>query len=882
MRKKLIFIITIIFLFSYSVNTLGYDNQLDTINLNYKKVDTPPNCLIPHRLLQKPKIGLALSGGGARGLAQIGVLQVFEENDVELDFIVGVSMGAIVGGLYVAGYSPYELEEILKEINWTEIIIDTPPRNNLFISQKEERERSIIQLRMQGLKIVIPQSFTAGQKLSSILSDLAMKGFYPVNSDFNKLRIPFRALACDMVTGEKIMLKEGNLAEAMRASAAFPLMFSPVQKNNMLLVDGGLINNIPVDEVRTAGVDIVIAVNTTSKLHPKERLQAPWIIADQVTTIMQREKNREQQAKADVIISLNMEDQKSDNFQSIDTLIQAGRYETLKKIDQIKSIFKDIRQQNIPENYYEFSHIKIAGCSEQSLDSHISEIINQLQNKSISFKEIYLLLEKIYSTGIFSDVSLTINSPGEVELSLKKNPGFSQVVFHGNTVFSDSVLREQIKSLPHNPINYYRGKEDLKNIIKLYRESGYSLTQIKDVVLLNGVLYIHIDEGYISGIVTKGNNRTQKYVILREFPLKKGDIFNINKATQGINNIHSTGLFNNVSFEIEYNSNGILVILFLHEKPFTVFRFGARYDLEQKGKGLVELVDENVFGLGNNVSLQGLYGLREQRFDIKFRADRIRNTFLAYQLNFSYNEKSHYSYQDGKRTGEYKNINKDFSLKVGQQIKKLGMLSFILKIQNINLNKGEGYGFPIGNLDLQTLAMQSVVDTKDRHPFPTRGKYYHFFYELSSGTFLNSEISFFKIYSSFEQYFTFLKRNTIHPKVSWGASDVTTPYTEQFRLGGLSSFYGLNEDEFVGRYLFLSSIEYRYFFPFRTIFDFYWSFRLDLGSTWKNENDIKPLDLKRGIGTGLSLGTPLGPVHFAFGWSDKGKKVLYFSAGYQF
>ncbi|MBD3288899.1 BamA/TamA family outer membrane protein, partial [candidate division KSB1 bacterium] len=743
-------------------------------------------------------------------------------------------------------------------------------------------ERAIIQLRLQGLKVVIPQSFTAGQKLSSILSELTMKAFYPAYTDFNRLKLPFRALACDMVSGEKVLLKEGNLAEAMRASAAFPLMFSPVQKNDMLLVDGGLINNIPVDEVRETGVDIVIAINTTSKLHEKSRLQAPWIIADQVTTIMQREKNRDQLSNADVLISLNMDEQKSDNFDDIDTLIHAGRIEALKKLDKINAIYNSFKKSKIDNDVYRFNQITVSGYSPEVIDPGIRDFILQLTQGPISSEEIYSILEKIYTIGFFDDVSLIIKSPHVIQLNLKQNPVFSRVEFHGNTVFSDSILRNQIISPPCVPINYHAGKKDLKNIIRLYRDSGYSLAQIDNVALRDSVLNIYIAEGIISKIVTHGNNRTSKYVILREFPLQQGDIFNINKALLGINNIHSTGLFNNVSFEIERALEGLVVRLILNEKPFTVVRFGARYDLEQKGKGLLEIADENFLGSGNNISLQGLYGFREQGLNLKFRSDRILNTFLAYQLNLLYNGKNYHSYEEGERIGEYENVTKGLFLTVGQQIKRLGMLSLILSIKNIDLRKIEGAGYPTGRLDLKTISMQSIVDTKDRNPFPRKGKYYRFFYELSSGTFLNSEISYFKIYSSLEQFFTFRKRNTIHPKVSWGASDLTTPYPEQFRIGGLSSFYGLNEDEFVGRYLFLSSLEYRYFFPFRTIIDFYWSVRFDLGATWKSESDIKPLDLKRGIGTRLSLGTPVGPVHFGFGWSSQGKKVAYISAGYQF
>jgi N-acetylglucosamine kinase-like BadF-type ATPase len=163
-------------------------------------------------------------------------------------------------------------------------------------------------------------------------------------------------------SGNKVLIKDGNLAEAMRASATFPLVFSPVQKDSMLLVDGGLINNIPVDEVRAGGMDIVIAINATSNLHSKNQLQAPWVIADQVTTIMQRQKNKEQQNKADVLIQLNMENRKSGDFLNIDELINEGRKETNKKISLIKNTLKQHEQKKFPDIKYQIRNFDVKGC----------------------------------------------------------------------------------------------------------------------------------------------------------------------------------------------------------------------------------------------------------------------------------------------------------------------------------------------------------------------------------------------------------------------------------------------------------------------------------------------------------------------------------------
>ncbi len=842
-------------------------------SLRFSGQDAPPRCYFPHKFVHRPKICLALSGGGARGLAQIGVFQAFEENDIPIDFIVGVSMGSIVGGLYAAGYSPAQIHETLRKINWDQIVVDTPPRTNLFIGQKEARDRTIIQIRFKGLAPVIPQSLTAGQRMYSILTDLTMRAGYQSISDFDDLKIPFRALACDLISGQKIILREGDLAEAMRASATFPLLISPVHKDGMLLVDGGLINNLPVDEVNEFDVDLVIVVDTTSKLHEADRLQTPWIIADQVTSIMQREKLKDQRKKADILIQLDMEEKKSDDFVFIDELVAEGYLKAMAQIDNIRKLLKVSHQ----EQRYFVKQIEIEG----GLTSFDEKIIPDSKD-SLLTSEIYTILENIYHLGLFSQVDAEIDLNDHLIVHVTENPCFEKIVIKGNTIFPDSLIYSQILSIPHQPINYFQSRSDIQRIINLYREKGYSLARIQKIDFSGGTLEIDIDEGTISEISVSGNQRTKAYVIMREFRLKPGDIFNIDIANEGITDIHSTGLFTNVSFSIKPSINSYHLNIKVLEKPFSIFRMSARYDLKYKGSGFIELSDDNFFGSGNSLTLHGLYGFRNQSVKMQFRADRVFRSFLASQFDISHTRLEEYTYSKGKQIGNFQTINSGFSASIGQQIKRLGKLSFIARVNSINLKGLSGEGYPVGKMELKTLAIQSIVDTQNKYPFPTHGKYYKFFYEISSARFLNSQESFFKIFSCLESYYTFGKRNTIHQKISWGTSDLTTPFSEQFRLGGIASFYGLQENEFMGRHLFLSSLEYRYQFPFGFTFDVYWSIRYNLGATWQNAVDIKPGDFNHGIGTALSASTFWGPITLAYGTLGRGRNVIYFSAGYDF
>ncbi|MFZ5518107.1 MAG: patatin-like phospholipase family protein [Candidatus Zhuqueibacterota bacterium] len=857
----------------------------DTVRLQFGKIDYPPFCFFPHKFIERPTIGLALSGGGARGFAQIGAIQVLEENNIPIDVIVGTSMGSIIGGLYAAGYSPQQIESLAKSIDWSNLMVDTPPRSSLFIGQKQERSRTILQIRFKGLHLALPQAVTPGQKLTSILTNLTLKVDYQTNSDFDKLKIPFRALACDLISGQKILLRNGNLAEAMKASSAVPLLFAPVPRDSMLLVDGGLINNIPVDDVRENGADLVLAVDTASKLRPENKIAAPWEIADQVTTIMQKEKLNEQRDKADVLIKVDLNDYKSDSFQKVDNIIEAGRNETIRNIYQIQKLIQHAQTDSVSKTPLKVKDIHIAGIEDNSLKDIVLNIMNIKLGKMASRFDIANILKDTYETGYFEN-ALAICRTSHDSLSINfiffPNPHFCSAIFKGNTVFPDSILKRQLGCRKNLPINYLQSKEDIANIIRLYKSNGYALVQIDDIHIKNDTLFIDINEGQISSISIEGNERSKDFVILREFPLKPGDIFNLNKADDGINNIHSTNLFETVSLEVDRKNQLAHIVIKVRERAFSLLRFSYHHDLDRKNKALIELADENIFGSGNQLMMHSVYGPKEQRYSLTFRADRLFRSFITNDFNAFHSRENNYVYHEGNRTGEYQQQDYGFSFSLGQQIKRLGVFSAIASLNEIRLSPLNGFGYPTGKYALKTLTIQSIVDTQDRYPFPQNGKYYRFFYKMSSATFLNSEISFIKLFTSLDLYHTFLKRNTLHPKIIWGTSDLTTPFFEQYRLGGQNTFYGLYENEKIGRHIIVGSLEYRYLFPFAFPVDVYWSMRYDLGATWENSVDINPTDFNAGFGTSLDISTPVGPFSIAIGKIRSGQKVFYFSAGFNF
>ena len=250
---------------------------------------------------KRPKIGLALAGGGAKGLAHVGVLRVLEELNVPVDYIGGTSMGSIIGGLYASGLSADELEEILLEIDWQDVLEDETPRKDLAFRRKEEQRRYLIGLEL-GIKksgIVFPTGLKTGQKLYFMLQTLTL----PVTDveDFDRLPTPFRAVATDIHTSEAVVVDHGNLATAMRASMAIPTVFTPVVIDDRLLVDGGLSNNLPVDVVRAMGADIVIAVDLGAPLSDRQ-VESLIQVYSQTMRLLTRLNMEPQLAAADLVI----------------------------------------------------------------------------------------------------------------------------------------------------------------------------------------------------------------------------------------------------------------------------------------------------------------------------------------------------------------------------------------------------------------------------------------------------------------------------------------------------------------------------------------------------------------------------------------------------
>ena len=275
----------------------------------------------------RPRIGLVLSGGGARGAAHIGVLKVLDELHIPIDVIAGTSMGAVVGGLYASGLSGDDIARVAGSLNWQDAFRDRPPRQQLSFRRKAEDESLLVNfpLGISGGHFRLPKGLLQGQSLEMLLRQLTL----PVASisDFDRLPTPFRAVATDLATGDAVVMRSGDLATAVRASMSAPGVFVPVEHDGQVLVDGGIADNLPIDVARQMGVDVLIVVDVGAPLFSRDRLGSATTISNQMLSILIRRDAQRQLATLgprDIVIQPAMGDLSSFDFGIVPRAEDAG------------------------------------------------------------------------------------------------------------------------------------------------------------------------------------------------------------------------------------------------------------------------------------------------------------------------------------------------------------------------------------------------------------------------------------------------------------------------------------------------------------------------------------------------------------------------------
>ncbi len=414
---------------------------------------------LPAFAKQSPRVALVLSGGGARGGVHIGVLRVLEREGIPIDLIVGASYGALVGGLYSAGYSVDDLERIVVETDWWEMTRNSPDRRLLNLHRKPIVDRQMLALRLDNLDLKLPYGIFAGKKIQHFLYQLTIGATYRARNDFDRLPTPFRAIATDIVAGEQVVLKNGSLGTAIRASISIPGIFVPVSTEQTLLVDGGIVNNLPVDVALDAGADFVIAVDCATPLRSQKHEFEDFIdVIDQAVSFRIEEKKMANRKLAHVLIVPDLKGFDSGDFNRSHTVIPIGEEETEKHLNVIwkalqkfgvsKRVEKS-RPSMLPDDFdfrtwadipsdIVIDRVRIEGLERYTRGISIAEL-EKFINKPTSFRELEHESGRLYATGLFQTVDYQViyhedytelvfqvieNPPSELKMGLRYDNDF--------------------------------------------------------------------------------------------------------------------------------------------------------------------------------------------------------------------------------------------------------------------------------------------------------------------------------------------------------------------------------------------------------------------------------------------------------------------------
>ncbi len=358
----------------------------------------------------RPKVGLVLSGGGAKGFAYIGLLRVLEEVNLHLDYIAGTSIGSIIGGLYAAGYSPDQMERIVRAQNWDNLLNDVINRKYLNFEDKIYGENYIVDLPLQKKSISIKASLHEGQQINLMLNKF-FSPFYNVKS-FDNLPTPFLCIGTDLLTGEAVELNHGNLAMAVRSSMSIPGFFSPTHFQGKYLIDGGVINNFPVVNVKKKGIDYVIGGDVQSGLtKDPDQLNSIAKILDQVISFSRVAANKEAYKNTDMLIKFDVKYGMMD-FNSYDSIIAYGEkvarahYGQLKKFADSLNAIKPvpvIKHHTKPLDSLYVSKIEVKGLKNLN-NKFMMNFFKGMAGKKIALKDLEERITVAYGTNYFDHI----------------------------------------------------------------------------------------------------------------------------------------------------------------------------------------------------------------------------------------------------------------------------------------------------------------------------------------------------------------------------------------------------------------------------------------------------------------------------------------------
>ncbi len=779
----------------------------------------------------RPKIGLALSGGGALGFAHIGTLKLLDSLDIPIDYIAGTSMGGIAGALYAVGYSGAEIETLAYSLDWQELFTDQPTRPLLPFFQKIDAEKFQFEFGIRDFRPVDKGGVIAGQKIALTFARLVLP--YLHVHDFGQLPIPFRCVAVDLMTGNEVVLKSGSLPKAMRATMAVPSIFSPVEWGDSLLVDGGLLNNLPVDVVQDMGADFVIASVVRNPYKEKQELRTTLDVLAQSFNILRDNKLDYNADKADILIRCYLKGSTPADF------INA-------RIGRIISTGEIAAHNNL--------------------------------DKLLALKQQYHLTR--------STIKQSRPSPQAVTV-------IGKISITGNQTIPQTAIRACLNLTEGDPYVADTLKVRLDRLAALgdYRQIRSEVVNLEDGTVEIIIRLLEELRPIIYAVDIRGNKRLSFDFIYRSFGVEPGDIFAVREIEERINYLNGLGYFKNIYYEIEpLNRTYIRLILQVTELPPQKLRVGVRYDDYHQ---LIAALDYQ----STSALIRGLRWDAEWQFigldQFKLRA-LYPSRRLSYPLYpFAHFDTRHiptYLYSlRGNKIARYFDRSTQAGVGFGLLWKNYWNFEAEGLFEHVDIRPDiaaeNSLDFSNWKDRLWKMVLASNFDLLDNAFAPRTGLQAHFSYERAyRDDWKDSKYTRVQFY--FNQHFS--RHHHYLRLYGYYGYAYLQGFSNRFVYqGGPECFTGVEYDQLIGTRLGVARCDYAYELLKNLFLRLSFNTAFNLRNSWLAPG-LKPPPIY-GYGCGVKFVSPVGPFNLLLGYGDKsvfypGKKrlLLYFTAGYNF
>jgi NTE family protein len=841
-----------------------------------------------------PRLGIALAGGGAKAAASIGVLKVLAREGIPVAAIAGTSMGAGVGGLFAVGYSPEEIEQIFLENDWNDIFTDTPRRAFQTQEQKEAGSRHLLEFTFYRGRFMPPSGLSAGQKLTNLLASKTLAASFEANFDFDKLKIPFRAIATDIENGDPVVIGHGLLHEAIRASSAIPLVFQPVEIQGRMLVDGGLSDNLPVDVVKAMGVDVVIAVDASSKLEKKEQLATLLEIMSQSITLQVRRESVRQAALADLVVVPDTTDYLFADFPAMHEIVLKGEEAAVAALPRIRELMIPRPAGPQGQDRYRITSLNIRGnitIDDATIQNAMKPVLSPSEATA---DELQAALGEVFRLGYFADVSLDMKK--EIDgtravITVEENPVVRHIKLSGNTIIPTREILSTLSWQKDQVLNSTRLSAELDKIVAVCRSRGYLLTRVERVAMNaeRATLEIEFYEGRVDSVTITGQKRTKQSLIQRETGIRPGSPLNFDSAAYDIQHLYALDYFESVSADMaESPQGGIDITLRIKEKPTTKVLFGLRYDLEDRFTGLTDIVMENVTGRGIKTYLTTRYG-NYTDITMGYRSPIFLDAYFVHSMQAVYQRRNYIIYEDKHKVNELDISRIGAELAFGYQWFRFGDTYLRYRYATDNTEETLGANPARDVTHIGSFAFLTTIDTRDRDAFPHTGMLLKGSYEGARPAY-GSTNAFTKAALSLQGAIPMAERHTLILEGSGGLGGGDMPYEEQFGIGGVDYLLGFplagyQRREFTGPDELGFSAAYRWTikeYHLKAVKAVYLNLVGQAANVWDSSGDVSVDHLRTGVGIGLHADTIIGPVRLDFGAGEQNRYMIYFSAGFDY